>query len=98
MYSFYYIAINEIRKELLLVWSYRIQWLCEIIALMLFFFFLSRVNYALLSFGNHFELSLMSYATWFYAILIIGDMAGKLANEMRAGTFEQISLAGVSMP
>lgn len=97
MYSFYNIAINEIRKELLLIWSYRIQWLCEIIALTLFFFFLSRMNYAFIK-DNNLEFSLISYATWFYAILIIGDMAGKLANEMRAGTFEQISLAVVSMP
>lgn len=97
MYNFYYIAINEIRKELLLVWSYRIQWICEIVALTLFFFFLSRMNYAF-SKDSDLEFSLMSYATWFYAILIIGDMAGKLANEMRTGTFEQISLAVVSMP
>lgn len=97
MYSFYNIAINEIRKELLLVWSYRIQWFFEIVALSLFFFFLSRMNYAFTKDSN-LEFSLISYATWFYAILIIGDMSGKLANEMRTGTFEQINLAVVSMP
>lgn len=90
MCKFYHSIINEIRKELLLVWSYRIQWLCEIISLMLFFFFLSRVN---LVGDKQLEFSLMSYATWFYAVLIIGDMGGKLAGEMRTGTFEPICLA-----
>lgn len=85
-------SINEIRKEFFLIWSYRIQWAFEILALTLFFFFLSYIN--LTQSG---ELYLINYAIWFYATLIIGDMGGKLANEMRTGTFEQLCLASIPM-
>jgi ABC-2 type transport system permease protein len=85
-------ALNEIRKEFFLIWSYRIQWAFEILALILFFFFLSRMNPT-----HSGELSLINYAIWFYAILIIGDMGGKLANEMRTGTFEQLCLGVIPM-
>lgn len=91
MRIFFLQCMNEIRKELFLIWSYRVQWIFEIVALILFFFFLSRINLSFSQFS--FEYSLINYATWFYAILIIGDIGGKLANEMRSGTFEILCLA-----
>lgn len=97
--DFYRIILNEVRKEFLLIWSHRIQWVCEIFCLILFFFFLTRINpYHQNSDKDFFlELYLVNYAIWFYAVLIIGDVGGKLANEMRTGTFEQICLAVIPM-
>lgn len=95
MRIFFLHFINEVRKELFLIWNYRVQWVFEVIALILFFFFLSRINIPPNQPIHSFELSLINYATWFYAILIIGDMGGKLANEMRTGTFEVLCLAAI---
>jgi hypothetical protein len=79
------ITLNEIRKEMLITWSYRIQWFFEFTGLIMFFFFLSRINYFL---NSSLDISFLTFSIWFYAILIIGDVGGKIAGEMRTGTFE----------
>lgn len=39
-----------------------------------------------------------AYSIWFYSILIIGDISGKVSLEMRTGTFEQMYLSSISIP
>ena len=80
------IVLNELIKELLIVWSYRLQWVGEIVSLIIFFMFLFNLT-------NETEYAAISYCLWFYSILIIGDISGKISVDMKAGTFEQVYLS-----
>jgi ABC-2 type transport system permease protein len=82
---------NEIKKEMLTAWSYRLQWLGEFLSLIVFFVFLIVV-------AKEKQIAGISYCLWFYSILIIGDMSGKISVEMRSGTFEQIYLSVIPIP
>ena len=74
------IVLNELIKELLIVWSYRLQWVGEIVSLIIFFMFLFNLT-------NETEYAAISYCLWFYSILIIGDISGKISVDMKAGAF-----------
>lgn len=84
--NFFSITWNEIKKELLTTLSYKFQWLGELLSLTIFYFFLSKI-------ANTLEFSTFSYCFWFYSMLIIGDISGKISLEMKLGTFEQVYLA-----
>lgn len=88
---FFKVIWNEIIKEILTAWNYRLQWLGEFISLLVFFIFLIAV-------AQEKQIAGVSYCLWFYSILIIGDISGKIATEMRSGTFEQIYLSAVPIP
>lgn len=83
------IVWNEIKKEFFSTWSYKWQWLGECISLISFFFFLNALSQEIRMTG-------VSYCIWFYSVLIIGDMSGKISMEMRSGTFEQLYLSSIS--
>lgn len=87
---FFKILWNEFKKEFFNTWSYRWQWIYEFISLFAFFFFLNM-------FAGQAETGI-AYCIWFYSVLIIGDVSGKVSSEMRAGTFEQLYLSSVSIP
>jgi hypothetical protein len=40
----------------------------------------------------------VAYGIWFYSVLIIGDISGKVSLKMRSGTFEQIYLSSIPIP
>lgn len=82
---------NEIKKEVLTAWSYKLQWLGEFLSLIIFFLFL-------ISMTKERQIAGVSYCLWFYSILIIGDISGKISSEMRSGTFEQVYLAVIPIP
>lgn len=84
------IVWNEIKKEFLNTWSYRWQWFGEFISLFAFFFFLNMLT-------QKTEAG-VAYGIWFYSVLIIGDISGKVSLEMRSGTFEQIYLSSIPIP
>lgn len=88
--KFAQILWNELRKELLTTLSYKSQWLGEFLALIVFYLFLNKLSGKL-------EHSACSYCLWFYSVLIIGDVSGKITTEMRLGTFEQIYLSSFSV-
>ena len=88
---FFKIMWNEIKKEILTVWSYRLQWLGEFISLLIFFIFLITLT-------KEKQIAGINYCLWFYSILIIGDISGKISTEMRSGTFEQIYLSALPIP
>lgn len=83
-------VLNEIKKEFLYTLSYKWQWVGEFISLFAFFFFLSLFN-------PKSEAS-VAYGIWFYSILLIGDISGKVSIEMRSGTFEQLYLSSIPIP
>lgn len=86
-------ALNEVWKELLVTWSYRTQWLAEMLALSLLFFYLMTMSHHIPESSHNEHFYLFSYAIWFYSVLIIGDISSKLSTEMRTGTFEQVYLS-----
>ncbi|MGK5595270.1 MAG: ABC transporter permease [Parachlamydiaceae bacterium] len=88
---FFKIVWNEIKKEILTAWSYRLQWLGEFISLLVFFTFL-------IALAREKQIAGVSYCLWFYSILIIGDISGKISTDMRSGTFEQIYLSAIPVP
>jgi ABC-2 type transport system permease protein len=86
--KFLKIIWNEIKKEFFNTWSYKWQWIGEFVSLIAFFFFLSALTQEIRMTG-------VSYCIWFYSVLIIGDISGKISMEMRSGTFEQIYLSSI---
>src|SRR5690242_18248310 len=80
---------NEIKKEFFNTWSYKWQWIGEFVSLIAFFFFLRALT-------QEVQMTGVSYCIWFYSVLIIGDISGKISMEMRSGTFEQIYLSSIS--
>lgn len=84
--KFFIITWNEIKKEMLTTFSYKLQWIGEFLSLAIFYFFLSKL-------ANRLEFSTFSYCLWFYSMLIIGDISGKISTEMKLGTFEQMYLS-----
>lgn len=82
MFLFCYLVKNEILKELYTSFSYRLQWLGELLGVTIFYFYLSYI-----SVGRGFSFD--SYSIWFFSIALIGDLSGKIANEMNLGIFEQ---------
>lgn len=82
---------NEVKKEVLTTWSYKLQWLGEFLSLLIFFMFLITLT-------DEKQIAAISYCLWFYCVLIIGGTSGKISTEMKAGTFEQIYLSIVPLP
>lgn len=85
------IIFNEIYKEILIMWSYKLQWMGEFISLIMFYMFLANIIVNNSS-SSSFE-SMLNYCIWFYSISIIGGMSTKITQESQAGTFEQIYLS-----
>lgn len=85
------ITWNEIKKEILTAWSYRIQWLGEFLSLLIFFIFLITLT-------QEKQIAAISYCLWFYCVLIIGDVSGKISIEMKSGTLEHIYLSTIPIP
>lgn len=81
---------NELRKEILTTLGYKSQWLGEFLALIIFYLFLNKLS-------GRSDLSAYCYCLWFYSVLIIGDISGKITTEMRLGTFEQMYLSTFSI-
>lgn len=88
--NFIRVLRNEINKEMATTFSYRSQWIGEFLSLIIFYLFLSKLP-------DKLELSKLSYSLWFYSILIVGDISGKISTEMRLGTLEQIYLSTYSV-
>ncbi len=82
--------MNEIQKEIYTIFSYRFQWLGELIGVSVFYYYLSFLSETR---GFSFD----SYSIWFFSIVLIGDLSGKIANEMNLGTFEQNYLSVFSL-
>lgn len=89
--KFFRITWNEIKKEMLTTFSYKFQWVGEFLSLAIFYFFLSKLS-------NRLEFSAFSYCLWFYSMLIVGDISGKISTEMKLGTFEQVYFATYPIP
>jgi ABC-type polysaccharide/polyol phosphate export permease len=81
---------NEILKELISTLSYKFQWLGELVAVSIYYFYLSHI-----AFSQNF--SIEGYSIWFYSIVLIGDLGGKISNEMKMGIFEQNYLSVYSI-
>lgn len=78
----YKIFVNEIRKEVLVAWGYRSQWLGELCSLLLVFSFLAALSQE--------KAVSAGYCLWFYSILVIGDVARKIAIDKGNGLFAQL--------
>lgn len=90
MISYFKLVKNEVAKELTTTFSYKFQWLGELLSVSIYYFYLSY-----LSVKTNFSLD--GYSIWFYSVVLIGDLGGKLANEMKIGVFEQNYLSVYSL-
>lgn len=79
---------NEIIKEFHNTYYFKWQWIGEFITLIIFYNFLSFLAKE--------SVNSITYGIWFYSVLIIGDISGKISIEMRTGTLEQIYLSSFS--
>lgn len=77
---------NELVKDFLCVWGYKINWIGEFVTLALFFLFLSNISHESKNKG-------IEYCIWFYSVLISGEIGNRIASEMKSGTLEQVYLS-----
>lgn len=92
MNKVYNLVRNEVRKELLITWSYRSQWMGEFFSLLVSYVFLNELTF------KSYPASALSYCIWFYSIVITGGISNKIASEMVTGTLEQIYLSIIPIP
>jgi len=85
--------LGEVRKGLLIGWTYRMNWLTGLLTLG--FIFLAVVFFLGGGVLNPEQMasSLLGYLTWMYAALAISDLSYGLRGEMNAGTLEQMSMS-----
>jgi ABC-2 type transport system permease protein len=85
--------LGEVRKGLLIGWTYRVNWLTGLLTLG--FIFLAIVFF--LDGGvldpEQMASPLLGYLTWMYAALAISDLSYGLRGEMNAGTLEQMAMS-----
>jgi ABC-2 type transport system permease protein len=85
--------LGEVRKGLLVGWTYRMNSLTGLLTLG--FIFLAVVFFLGGGVLNPEQMasSLLGYLTWMYAALAISDLSYGLRGEMNAGTLEQMSMS-----
>ena len=85
--------LGEVRKGLLVGWTYRINWLTGLLTLGFIFaaivFFLGGGKLD----PQQVASALLGYLTWMYAALAISDLSFGLRGEMNAGTLEQMCMS-----
>lgn len=81
---------SELKKEIIIAFNYKFQWAGDFLSLAVFYLFLAKLS-------TKIEFQTLSYSLWFYSVLIIGDISGKISSEMRLGTFEQTYLSVFSL-
>lgn len=86
-------VLGEIRKGLLVRWTYRANLVISLLTLGLIF-----VGIAFFMGGGELEpdrvtWSLLGYLTWMYAALAVSDLSYGLRGEMNAGTLEQMAMS-----
>jgi ABC-2 type transport system permease protein len=85
--------LGEVRKGLLVGWTYRINWLTGLLTLgFIFLVIVFFLGGGVLDPGQMTS-SLLGYLTWMYAALAISDLSYGLRGEMNAGTLEQMSMS-----
>jgi len=85
--------VGEIRKGLLINWTYRANALASILTIGFVF-----IGIGFLMGGGQFEFGgmgfmFLGYINWFFALGAISDLSYGIRSEMNAGTLEQISMS-----
>jgi len=88
-------VLGEVRKSLLVSWTYRVNTLATLLTLAFIFLFIAflmgggKLNPEMVT------PALVGYLTWSYAAQTISDVSHGLRGEMQAGTLEQMSMSPV---
>jgi len=85
--------LGEVRKGLLVGWTYRINWLTGLLTLGFIFLVIAFFMGGGVLDPGQMTSSLLGYLTWMYAALAISDMSYGLRSEMNAGTLEQMCMS-----
>ena len=87
------VLLNECYKRIILLWSYRFNFLTEIFMIGFLFigisFFVSGGSPA----PEQMAPALLGYLTWFFAAFAIGDMSQGIRDETQTGTLEQMYMS-----
>lgn len=87
------VLLNECYKRVIVVWSYRFNFLMETFMIGFLFvgisFFVSGGSPA----PEQMAPALLGYLTWFYAVFAISDMSQGIREETQTGTLEQMYMS-----
>ncbi len=87
------VLLNECYKRIILLWSYRFNFLTETLMIGFLFvgisFFVSGGSPA----PEQMAPALLGYLTWFFAAFAIGDMSQGIREETQTGTLEQMYMS-----
>ena len=87
------VLLNECYKRIILLWSYRFNFLTETFMIGFLFigisFFVSGGSPA----PEQMAPALLGYLTWFFAAFAIGDMSQGIREETQTGTLEQMYMS-----
>ncbi|NKB66253.1 MAG: ABC transporter permease [Candidatus Latescibacteria bacterium] len=91
------IILAEIRKRLLIMWSYRLNTFFELVVFGAIFaalgFFVGQGRYE----PDRLAAMLVGYTLWFYALIALTDMSLALSEESQTGTLEQLYMSPAPM-
>jgi len=88
---------GEIRKSLLVAWTYRMNTLTEMVMLGLVFMGIGFMMTNGSLDPQELAPTLLGYISWMYAMMAIGNMAYGVRGEMNAGTLEQMAMSPAPM-
>ena len=84
---------TEVRKGLLITWSYRANLIMEFATIVFIFigisYFMGRGELE----RENLPTTLLGYLVWFYAAIAINGMSGSLRDEAQSGTLEQMYMS-----
>jgi len=91
------VVSGEMRKALLIAWTYKTNTLIGLFTLGFIF-----IGIAFFVQGGALDpavlvTTLLGYLTWMYAALAVGDLSGGLGSEMQAGTLEQMAMSPIPL-
>jgi ABC-2 type transport system permease protein len=89
------VVLGEIRKGLLIGWTYRVNWLTGFLTLGFIFISLGFFMGGGQLDPEQLASVLLGYLTWMYAMSAIGNLSWGLRGEMNAGTLEQMAMSPV---
>ena len=89
------VLYNEIRKGLIVAWSYRVNSAIELLTLVFVFIFISYFAGGGEIDSERLPGNLLGFLVWYYAAFAISSMSGGLMDEASTGTLEQLYMSPV---
>ncbi|MDE0463805.1 MAG: hypothetical protein OXH93_15420, partial [Caldilineaceae bacterium] len=87
------VLLNECQKRLIIMWSYRFNFMLETFMIGFLFVGISFFVSGGRPTAEQMAPALLGYLTWFFAVFAISDMSQGIREETQTGTLEQMYMS-----